>query len=120
MARALNYDKNTNYRYTSASSQADFIITKSHYYYKPTTQLIKFNKYLVDLCNEHGIEAQYADPTLDRSIMISINHSLCNKLNAIGVRYSEKWNEQHNRYKFDKDGNVIDRTTGKIVKKRTD
>lgn len=120
MAKKIDYNKEANYRYTSHEAKTDFHRTNSYYYFQPTTQLLKFNKYLVDLCNEHGIEAHYADPKImDRTVVSKMNKKLCIKLDAIGVRYSEKWNQEHNRYKFDKDGNVIDRTTGKIVKKRT-
>ena len=37
-------------------------------------------------------------------------------LRAAGIEIN--YNDQYNRYKFDSRGNVIDRTTGKIVNKR--
>ena len=82
---------------------------------KPTQAQIRYYNYLYDLCIKNGIEAIPYTNHGRKSVSTFIKNMQVT-LRAAGIEIN--YNEQYNRYKFDSRGNVIDRTTGKIVNKR--
>ena len=82
---------------------------------KPTQAQIRYYNYLYDLCIKNGIEAIPYTNHSRKSVSTFIKNMQI-ALRAAGIEIN--YNEQYNRYKFDFRGNVIDRTTGKIVNKR--
>lgn len=82
---------------------------------KPTQAQIRYYNYLYDLCIKNGIESIPYTNHSRKSVSTFIKNMQI-ALRAAGIEIN--YNEQYNRYKFDSRGNVIDRTTGKIVNKR--
>ena len=82
---------------------------------KPTQAQIRYYNYLYNLCIKNGIESITYTNHSRKSVSTFIKNMQI-ALRAAGIEIN--YNEQYNRYKFDSRGNVIDRTTGKIVNKR--
>lgn len=117
MAKDFDYEKRTKYHYTSYKS-----CTTNHAHHmnalsKPTQEMIRFNKFLVKLCHENGIDDVFEYSREDRDELYQLNNTLSRKLTMAGVQYKELWRSQK-KFKFDKDGNVVDAWTGKIVRRR--
>ena len=77
----------------------------------------KYFDFLVNLCIENGLMTEENRYTLgDRRDANKDIKQLQNKLREAGV----EWNyaEVHKRYRFDRNGNVIDTVTRKVVEKR--
>lgn len=113
----INYEKHTRYSYTSYKSCAASHAHHMNALSKPTQEMIRFNKFLVKLCKDNGIDnvREYAGE--DRYRLSGLNKLLSRKLTMIGVEYKDLWHSKK-KFKFDKDGNVVDAWTGKIVRKR--
>lgn len=117
MAKDINYEKRNNYRYTSYKSKVN---NHAHYMNalsKPTQEMIRFNKFLTKLCHENGINDVFEYSREDRDELCQLNNTLIRKLTMAGVQYKELWRSKK-KFKFDKDGNVVDAWTGKIIKRR--
>lgn len=117
----INYDKKTNYRYTSHASRYANYAERKELRATPTQEMLRLNKFLVELCKENGIgrseyECGWRD---DRSGLFCMNYEMMDRLREIGVDSEKLWKEKP-KFKFDKDGNVINAHTGKIVKRRTE
>lgn len=117
MNKDIDYNKKNDYRYTSAKSKFDNHMHTKYLSSKPTQEMIRFNNFLVQLCKDNGIDnvREYAGE--DRYRLSGLNKLLSRKLTMIGVEYKDLWHSEK-KFKFDKDGNVVDAWTGKIVRKR--
>ena len=82
---------------------------------KPTQAQIRYYNYLYDLCIKNGIEAIPYTNHSRKSVSTFIKNMQI-ALRAAGIEIN--YNAECNKYKFDRFGNVIDRTTGEIVNKR--
>lgn len=112
----INYEKRTKYSYTSYKSCAANHAHHTNALSKPTQEMIRFNRFLVQLCKENGIDAiEYSNE--DREDLYKFNKELTFKLSKAGIEFKELWRSKK-KFKFDKDGNVVDAWTGKIVRKR--
>lgn len=117
MAKDINYEKRNNYRYTSYKSKVNNHAHHMNALSKPTQEMIRFNKFLVKLCHENGINDVFEYTREDRNELYQLNDTLSRKLTMAGVQYKELWRSQK-KFRFDKDGNVVDAWTGKIIKRR--
>ena len=82
---------------------------------KPTQAQIRYYNYLYDLCIKNGIESIPYTNHSRKSVSTFIKNMQI-ALMAAGIEIN--YNAECNKYKFDRFGNVIDRTTGEIVNKR--
>lgn len=82
---------------------------------KPTQAQIRYYNYLYDLCIKNGIESIPYTNHSRKSVSTFIKNMQI-ALRAAGIEIN--YNAECNKYKFDRFGNVIDRTTGEIVNKR--
>lgn len=120
MAQKIDYNKTTRWNILTTEKSRDF----NHYRNlrnKPTNEQLKYYNYLFELCEKHGINAPKcsSDAMTNRSdVSCAINYMLKN-LSAIGVRAADTWQDKK-RYRFDREGNIIDTRTGKIHKKAKD
>ena len=117
MAKAFDYEKRTKYSYTSYKSCAANHVHHMNALSKPTQEMIRFNRFLVKLCHENGIDEVFEYAREYRDELYQLNNTLSRKLTMAGVQYKELWRSQK-KFKFDKDGNVVDAWTGKIVRRR--
>ena len=117
MSKDIDYNKKNGYRYTTAKSKSDNYMHTKDLSSKPTREMIRFNKFLVQLCKDNGIDNVYEYAGEDRNQLSALNKTLSRKLTMIGVTYKDVWHSKK-KFKFDKDGNVVDAWTGKIVRKR--
>lgn len=117
MSMDIDYNKKNGYRYTSAKFKTDNHMHMKDLSSKPTQEMIRFNKFLVQLCKDNGIDNVYEYSGEDRKELSELNKTLSRKLTMIGVTYKDLWHSKK-KFKFDKDGNVVDAWTGKIVRKR--
>lgn len=116
--KRLDYNKNTNYRFTSPKTAAGNHNEVTNLHNIPTQEMIRFNKFLVQLCKENGIDAiEYSNE--DRTDLYKFNKELTFKLSKAGIEFKELWRSKK-KFRFDKDGNVVDAWTGKIVRRRTE
>lgn len=116
-SKQIDYNKKNDYRYTTARSKFGNYHHTKNLSSKPTQEMIRFNKFLVKLCKDNGIDNVYEYAGEDRKELQSLNDTLSRKLTMIGVTYKDLWHSEK-KFKFDKDGNVVDAWTGKIVRKR--
>lgn len=117
MSMDIDYDKKNGYRYTTAKSKSDNYLHTKDLHSKPTQEMIRLNKFLVQLCKDNGIDNVYEYAGEDRTQLYALNKTLGRKLTMAGVKYQDLWRSKK-KFKFDKDGNVVDAWTGKIVRKR--
>lgn len=84
---------------------------------KPSYEQVKYYQYLRNLCIQNSIDVPKESIELEsRTSLMKLIEAVTYKLTVSGV----KWNyKETNRYKFDKNGNVIDRITGEIVTRRS-
>lgn len=77
----------------------------------------KYFDFLVNLCIENGLMTEENRYTIgDRRDANKDIKQLQNKLREAGVEWN--YSEVHKRYRFDRNGNVIDTVTRKVVEKR--
>lgn len=117
MSMDIDYNKKNGYRYTTAKSKSDNHNLTKNLHSKPTQEMLRFNKFLVQLCKDNGIDNVYEYAGEDRTQLYELNKTLSCKLTMVGVKYQDLWHSKK-KFKFDKDGNVVDAWTGKIVRKR--
>ena len=117
MARPLDYNKHTSYRYTSHNTTASSRRYNACLVQSPTQEMIRYNKFLVELCKENGLGNMFEYSGEDRALLYKYNGILSRKLTDAGIDYTELWHSKK-KFKFDKDGNIVDAWTGKIVTKR--
>lgn len=118
MAQKIDYNKTTRWNILTTEKSRDF----NHYRNlrnKPTSEQINYYNYLFELCEKHGVSAPKRSSTDYRSdVSCAINYML-RSLSAIGVRAADTWQDKK-RYRFDREGNIIDARTGKLHKKAKD
>ena len=77
----------------------------------------KYHGFLAKLCDENGIPPSKMGIT-SKECSTAIN-TMKQRLAEAGVEYEDKTTYKRRKYRFDKDGNVVEIKTGKIVRKRT-
>lgn len=115
MAR-INYDRDlqTNRHIANKKDYVCGVVLESCHS-KPTQAQIRYYNYLYDLCIKNGIESIPYTNHSRKSVSTFIKNMQI-ALRAAGIEIN--YNAECNKYKFDRFGNVIDRTTGEIVNKR--
>lgn len=82
----------------------------------PTQQQIKYYNFLLEKCKEYDLKPELVNSEHRNEYKRRISQ-MVNALKAINADFH--W-EHKRRFKFDKNGNTVDISTGKIVKKAGD
>ena len=113
MSRAINYEKQP-YKHNADRNFVDKKIYREHSM-TPTKNQTQYAEHLQALCEKNDISNGLPLPGSSREAHSNWIRSTMWKLRKAGVRYE---NPKKPKFKFDKDGNVIDGSTGKIVRRR--
>lgn len=106
--RRLDFKKQI-YNHNKSGWEHQYHMNNSHSI--PTQAQKKYHEYLFKLCSENGLTAIPAERT--RSEIASAIHNMQKYLKQAHIPIESPF-----KYKFDKNGNVVEIATGKIVQRR--